>query len=179
MDTATLAQSEIISALFSADASPDIPPADRLYDFLIGSWTLQATDYLPNNELRRTAGECHAAWVLEGRAVQDVWICPGRDARHPGLARSGNRYGTTLRMYDPVERVWRVTWINPVTGARNQLVGHRDGDRVVQVGRDDAQHLIRWSFVDITPTSARWLGERSSDHGATWTLQTEFRLDRQ
>jgi hypothetical protein len=42
--------------------------------------------------------------VLEGRAIQDVWMIPRLQDRQPGiqpLPGAGNWYGTTLRIYDP------------------------------------------------------------------------------
>ena len=32
--------------------------------------------------------------------------------------------------------VWRLTWVNPVTGAEKPLVGRRDGRQVIQEGVD-------------------------------------------
>src|SRR4051812_8763384 len=43
--------------------------------------------------------EAHFAWVLEGRAVQDVWIMPRRGQRSG--PRPLDTYGTTLRLWDP------------------------------------------------------------------------------
>jgi len=47
-------------------------------------------------------GEIHAGWVLQGRAIQDVWIFPGAF------------YGTTLRVYDPGLDAWHILWSDPV-----------------------------------------------------------------
>ncbi len=41
----------------------------------------------------------------------------------------------------------------------------------MQQGRNDAGEATRWRFVDITPDSFCWLGERSLDDGRTWQLQ--------
>ena len=56
---------------------------------------------------------------------------------------------------------------------RSRLSGARGGD-IVQEGKNDAGAAVRWSFVEITPKSFRWLGERSLDNGATWQRQAEF-----
>lgn len=165
-------------ALFSMGASPEIPAADRIYDFLIGSWALDVTDRLDDGTIRKAAGECHAAWVLEGRAVQDVWISPPIGARSASTPRLGNRFGSTLRVYDPALRAWRVTWTNPVSGIQTALVGRRVGDDVVQEGQDPRGNSMRWCFRKITATSAHWTGELSLDGGRTWTLETEFQLNR-
>ncbi len=145
-----------------------------LYDRVFGDWSVEVIDHLPDGARRVSRGEVHFSWVLEGRAIQDVWIVPARDLRDPGLPKPGNRYGTTLRIYDPAEDVWRVTWFNPVTGATNQLVARQRGADIVQEGTDAEGARIRWSFTEIRPASFHWRGEVSHDGGQTWLLQAEF-----
>jgi len=167
------------SALPASGPSPDIAESDRIYDWLIGSWDAQVVDHFPDGTRQEGTGEWHFGWVLEGRAIQDVWISPPRqerDGRSSGLRR--NRYGTSIRMFHPVEKRWHVTWINPVSGAHNELVARRDAARIVQEGRDPDGSVIRWVFADISPRSARWYGERSKDGGKTWQLEAEFSLRR-
>ncbi len=101
------------SALIAPGRSPEIPESADLYGWLVGNWELDVYDHLPDGTVRRGNGEVHFWWVLEGRAVQDVWIMPARSARTANLGKVGNRYGTTLRVWDPSIAAWRVTWINP------------------------------------------------------------------
>lgn len=145
-----------------------------LYDALLGSWDIELVDHLPDGTQRTSAGEWHFARVLEGRAIQDVFIVPPRIARGPGLPLAGNRYGTTLRVYDARLDAWRVTWINPVSGVTNTLVGRRRGDEIVQEGVDADGARITWSFSEIGPRSFRWRGQVSTDDGKTWRLVVEF-----
>jgi hypothetical protein len=157
----------------------DGPSEDRrgtrdLYGALIGSWEGEVVDHLEGGALRRQSAEFHFAWVLEGRAVQDLWIVPARSDRDAVAAAAGNRYGTTLRVYDTAIDAWRITWINPVTGSENHLVGRRVGAQVVQTGSDAAGRLVRWVFVEIREDAFHWRGESSSDGGQSWTCETEF-----
>ena len=68
-----------------------------------------------------------------------------------------------------------MTWINPVSGVTNTLLGRQRGDDIVQEGQDTDGSLIRWSFAEITPRSFRWRGKLSTDGGRTWRLAAEFR----
>ena len=120
----------------------------------------------------------HVAWVLEGRAVQDVWIYPPRSERTVHLNKTTNTYGATLRVWDPSIQAWRVTWINPVTGNRNELVGRRSGKDIVQVGTHANGTPIRWIFTDITADSFRWTGEALDPDGKSWKHEAEFRARR-
>ena len=160
-------------ALVSAAPAADLGEAGDVYSWLIGSWEAEAFDFRDDGPPLRQRGEWHFAWVLEGRAVQDVWIVPPR-SRRQGTPKPGNRYGSSLRVYDPEQGVWRLTWFNPVTGVENRLVGRRDGDEVVHLGRDDDGRLVRWRFTDVEADRFRWLGESSPDEGRSWKLEAEF-----
>ena len=93
-----------------------------------------------------------------------------------GATRLNNRYGTTTRRFDLSDGLWHIAWINPVTGGHNELQGRRIGDQIVLDGIQEGAP-IRWSFVDITPTSFRWTGERLGSD-AVWRLDSEFLLER-
>jgi hypothetical protein len=76
-------------AMLAAPArSPEIPESADVYGWLIGSWELDVCHYRGVDvAARRIQGEAHFAWVLEGRAVQDVWIMPRRSERTQALER--------------------------------------------------------------------------------------------
>ncbi|HJZ95809.1 MAG TPA: hypothetical protein VKE70_04845 [Candidatus Solibacter sp.] len=160
-------------ALPSTGRSPEIAPDDDVYGWLIGSWELDVRRYRGDVSARNLKGEVHFAWVLEGRAVQDVWIMPQLSERTPQLDKTCNMYGTTLRVWDASLKAWRITWINPVTGAHNELIGRWSGKDIVQIGAHNGTP-VRWMFTEITPNSFRWTGEVLEEDGATWRLEGEF-----
>lgn len=166
------------AVLAATGRSPEINESSDIYGWLIGSWDLDVFDHQSDGTVRRSKGEVHFGWVLEGRAVQDVWIMPRRSERTPDLGKNGNRYGTTLRVWDPSIQAWRVTWINPISGTRNELMGQRSGKDIVQLGTHPNGAPIRWIFTDITPDSFRWTGEVLESDGKTWRLEAEFRAKR-
>lgn len=147
----------------------------RLYDWLLGAWDVEVFDVQDDGSRRKTRGEWHFARVLEGRAIQDVFIVPARAERKSDEPpKPGNRYGTTIRVYDPAADHWRITWFNPVTGEKDSLMARRQGEEILQEGKDDEGAPMRWVFSDITPRSFRWRGEVSRDGGKTWRLGAEF-----
>src|SRR5215510_7573724 len=171
--------SSFLQALVAPERSNELTDQEDIYGWLIGGWEATAYDYAADGTAHESSGEWHFGRVLEGRAIQDVWISPPRSQRSDKtLSKQYNRYGTSMRVYDRESRVWRVTWFNPVTGVRNDLVGRRQGDEIVQEGLAADGHKIRWFFKDITPTSFRWLGEYLESDGKTWRLQAEFRARR-
>jgi len=166
-------------ALIASGRSPEIPEAADLYGWLVGSWDLEISLFQEDKLIEKgMRGEVHFGWVLEGRVVQDVWIRPVRSERTAGTDKEHNTYGTTLRVWDPAIQAWRVTWINPVSGIRNELIGRRVGKEIVQVGTSPNGNPIRWCFTDITPDSFRWTGETLAADGRTWKLEAEFLAQR-
>lgn len=163
--------------LVSAGLSPEIEAGDDLYGWLVGSWELDVRHYWTDMTGRGIKGEAHFERVLEGRAVQDVWIIPCEGERGSELPKP-NTYGTTLRVWDRTISAWRITWINPVTGARNELIGRRHGRDIVQLGTHPEGTPIRWTFTDITNDSFIWRGEALNADGKTWSLQGEFHARR-
>jgi hypothetical protein len=160
--------------LIAPARSSDIPAEDDLYGWFVGSWDLDLEVRAPNGQSFWSKGEAHAAWVLEGRAIQDVFINPRRADRAADLPKiASNWFGSTFRVYDPSLRAWRITWFNPVNASSAELTGRRVGERVMQEGRYSDGGTIRWSFSEITADSFRWLGERLDGH--SWRTQVEFR----
>lgn len=167
-------QSDFAQALMAKGPAAQLGDAASVYGWLIGSWNVRVIDYEGDGTKHESTGEWYFSWVLEGRAVQDVWISPPRPERNSSPPQPGNRYGTSLRVYDASIQAWRVTWINPVSGAHDELIGRRKGNDIVQEGRDREGNPMRWVFTDITRNAFRWYGERTLDGGKTWRVETEF-----
>jgi hypothetical protein len=163
------------TVLVAAQRADEIPEQDDLYGWLVGAWDAEVRDRMPDGSWCESRGEWHFARVLEGRAVQDVWIVPPLAARG-ARGDDVDRYGTTFRVYDRASGTWRVTWFNPVSGSRTDLVGRRDGADILQEGVAGDGRRMRWVFTDITPSSFLWLGSIETDTG--WQVEAEFRARR-
>jgi hypothetical protein len=164
------------AVLAAPGRSPEIPESADAYGWLVGSWDLDVLHYGSIDVAARgIKGEAHFGWVLEGRAVQDVWIMPRPSERASDVDRGMNMYGTTLRVWDASIQAWRIAWINPVSGHREDQVGRRSGENVVQIGARPDGTQTRWSFSEITPDSFRWLGEALEPAGRRWKIEGEFR----
>lgn len=156
----------MITFLEATQRAAEIPESADAYGWLAGTWDLDVLNYFGDVRERNLKGEVHFAWVLEGRAVQDVWIIRPMT------------YGTTLRVWDANLQAWRVTWFNPVSGVRVDLIGRWQGKDVVQIGTSPNGTPIRWIFSEITPDSFRWTGETLNPDGTTWKLEGEFHAKR-
>jgi len=161
-------------ALISSHPNEELQDAAKIYSWLIGSWDVEAIDYLDEKQIIHTQGEWHFSWVLEGRAIEDVWIAPKRSLRGKNPTEPRNRYGITFRYFDKVKQQWCVNWFNPVRGVSDKLYGRKEGGNIIHEGLDDEGNLMRWSFEDITATSFHWKGELSTNQGKSFVLQAEF-----
>ena len=165
--------SAFAAALVAESRSPEITDREDVYAKLLGTWDVEARDRTDSGTFQVIEGEWFIARTLEGRAVLDVWIAPIRANRRASDSRSTNRYGTSVRTFDPNTRTWQVTWFNPVTGAFNVLHTRMDGERIVQEGTQGNGRRIRWIFDEITDRTFHWTGEQQLPDGS-WRLEAEF-----
>ena len=174
--TVNVEQRMAFSSLLAAPGrSPEIPEAADVYGWLCGSWDLDVLHYRGIDVAARClTGEVHAARVLEGRAVQDVWIMPRREDGRADMDRTMNMYGTTLRSWDAAIQAWRIAWTNPVSGHREEQVGRWNGRDILQEGARADGTKTRWTFTEIAAESFHWIGEALYSARPTWALEGEF-----
>jgi hypothetical protein len=163
------------AALASAERAAVIADTHDVYGFLVGSWDLDVRHYAGMDVGKRgLVGELHAGWVLQGLAVQDVWIMPRRSDRRGPLDKGMTMYGSTLRVWDATLQAWRITWSNPEHDHHEQQIGRRSGQDIVQLGVRRDGTVTRWMFTEISPSSFHWLGHSLATDGVTWRLEGEF-----
>lgn len=168
-------QSGFIAGLIASGPAEEHRDALMLYGQFVGDWVTDTTEWLPDGSTRTGRWDVRFQWVLEGRAIQDLWITPQRGGTRVAWASPGNRYSTTLRIYDPAIDAWHIIWANPPSATVIRQIGRRIGSEIVQIGQlDDKGILARWVYRDITPTSFRWCNERSEDNGASWQMTQQM-----
>ena len=119
---ATRPDSGFIDALHVSGPAGEHAGKLMLFGQFVGSWDLEWAGTGANGEPATAAGELHFGWVLGGRAVQDIWIVPGRGQPGEGQAPSAF-HGSTIRFYDPSADAWRSTWVEPVNCRVRRFVG--------------------------------------------------------
>src|SRR4051794_31732851 len=120
-----------LDALVFSRRAAELADVDNLFEFLIGSWDLEAVLHDQAGQTQRRRGELHAVWVLEGRAIQDLFIFPRRADRASGGPAQGDRYATTIRTFDRMREAWRVDFINPAASETSaQLMARRRGQDI-------------------------------------------------
>ena len=163
-----------LPGLLATGPGAGLKASDDLYGRFVGSWDLEVLFYREDLRGSQIRGEAHFAWVLEGRAIQDVWILPSRAVGDEPIHKVPNMYGTTLRVWNAERGKWRITWLNAVTGACDSLETAPSDGNIVQTGQHEDGTPIRWVFSDITDDSFHWTGDALAADGVTWKREAEF-----
>ena len=166
-----------IDSLAAPGPHPSLGAHADTYGRVIGNWIGELSRYQDGKSVASASVEARFGWVLEGRAVQDVWITPARADRQTSTGAGFNWYGTTLRVFDPSTSAWNTTWTDPVSRLRIDLVGRRQGEDIVQIGTRGGRP-IRWTFSEIRAESFTWRGHILNLDGVTWALEVEIEFRR-
>jgi hypothetical protein len=162
----------LINVLPASSPHPSLGEEARVWDRFVGAWDCDYTFFLEDGSVRHSRGEVDFGWVMDGRAVQDIWIT------YPKEAGKERGIGTSLRFFDGKSKTWQVVFISPAYSAVITVRGGIEGDRIVLRGTDGEGAMLRWSFNDIKPDSFTWRGETSRDGGKTWKLEEEHHMRR-
>src|SRR5262245_50523312 len=154
----------MVKALSASGPHPSLGDEARVFDRFVGSWDCDYAFFAEDGGVRRATGELEFGWILDGRAVQDIWITYPEE---PSKERS---IGTSVRFFDPKSKLWRVLFVNPAYGSLITVQGRAEGDRIVLRGVNEDGSMLRWSFNEIQTDSFIWRGEKSRDGGKTWRL---------
>jgi hypothetical protein len=165
MNTRTLLLTALLALLAPlAQAADDFSGAHD-FDFEFGEWTVHHRVQRPSGEWIEFDGTSDTRPILNGlgNVEENLFHRPQGDSR-----------GVAIRAYDPVTATWAIWWIDsraphgaldpPVKGRFENGVGnfYADGD----INGKPARTRFTWS--QITKTSARWEQAFSFDAGKTW-----------
>lgn len=162
----------MVSALAALGPHPSLGDEARAFDRFVGTWDCEFTFFLRDGNTKHSEGELEFGWILDGQAVQDIWIT------YPQEAGKERGIGTTVRFFDAKSKTWRIIFVGPAYGALITVQGGAEGGRIVLRGVDDKGAMLRWSFNDIQADSFTWRGETSRDGGASWKLEEEHHMRR-
>ena len=175
-----LIASGLLSSLSAAGDVPATAPHPSLADQaqvigrLVGAWDVEYTTFAKDGTTSLRTGEFIVEWVMDGRAIQDLWIV------HPSGERKEREVYSDLHWFDAKSRTWRSAFVDPEHGSVARFTGGPVGsDRYVLVTPDFGSNQTRWSFYDIRRDTFAVRGEVSNDDGKTWKLESEYKMKRQ
>jgi hypothetical protein len=164
---------DLVAALQAMDPHPSMGDQAKVFGRLIGTWDAEYTEFSKDGKTTHSSGEVIDGWIMDGRAIQNLFII------YPSATRKDRFIGTTLRYFDPKSGTWRVTYIDPENDSVARFTGGAVGDdRIVLHSQDTDGQETRWSFNDIRPDSFFFRDEVSRDGGKTWWVREEDHMKR-
>jgi len=164
---------DMITALQALGPHPSLGAQANVFGRFVGTWDAEYAEFSKDGKVTRSSGEVIDGWVMDGRALQDLFII------FPSAAHSEGFTGTTLRYFDPKSAAWRVIFVDPENDAVMSFSGGAvSDDRIVLQAEAADGGKTRWSFNDIRPDSFVFRDEASGDGGKTWRLREEDHMRR-
>ena len=164
---------DLVAALEATNPNPSLGDQAQVLSRLVGAWDVEYTDFSKDGKSIHRTGEFIVSWVMDGRALQDLWIVD------PSGKRKDREVYTTLHYFDAKSRTWHATFVDPEHGSIARFAGGPQGsDRFVIETADLGNPTNRWSFNDIGPDSFVYRDEASTDGGKSWRLQSEYQMKR-
>jgi hypothetical protein len=156
--------------LLAPGAHPDLADELDLFGRFVGEWAMEVRFFDPTGEtIFEGPGLWTFAWILDGRAIQDVLVydVPDRFPAPPG----SRRIGTSLRSFQPADGTWRVTWIGATAGIYLSLRARPADHGISITGVDVDGSPLHWAFTNIAEDSFEWVGRTMSDRDEWWVEQ--------
>ena len=156
---------EFITALCSNARNERIPEEYDFFGCLIGEWNIMWNDHLEDTEPRKVKGEWIFSRVLDGTAVQDLFIVPSREERLINKQPDAE-YGTTLRIFNPETMAWDIFY--GCMGEAIRLTARKVGKEIILT--ENTTEKMRYVFSDIVTSSFLWRKERMNENGEWQTV---------
>lgn len=139
------------------------PPETSQFSFIVGKWDCKTKFLTPAGEYN----EGHATWtgsyILDGWAIQDLWVTEGS---------KGSFYGLNIRSFNKALGKWDNRWLPQGTLEWKHYDSEMVGDNMVMTGGEGTDqrgpYIDRNTFSEIGKDSWRWRKDRSWDGGETW-----------
>lgn len=117
-----------VTALPATGPHPNHERELMLFGRFVGEWRVRI-HMIQDGEIRYDEeGFWTFAWVLDGRAIQDVLVAPNYATKSDEVGERS--IGTTVRYFNPASGEWDVVWFGATTGVVARLTGRAVGDEV-------------------------------------------------
>lgn len=90
--------SDLTAAIEAKSANPSLGDQAQILGRIVGTWDVAYTDFTKDGNAIHRTGEFIVSWVLDGRAVQDLWIVD------PSGTRKEREVYTDLHWFDTKSR---------------------------------------------------------------------------
>jgi len=95
---------DMVAGLQATGPHTSLGEQAQVFGRFVGIWDGEYTEFSKDGKTTHSSGEWIFGWVMDGRAIQDLFIV------HPSAARKERYIGTTLRYFEPKSGTWSVTF---------------------------------------------------------------------
>lgn len=142
---------KFIEAIIANEKHNSIPESQNYWGSIIGEWELEWVVHPGTSNERCVKGEWIFSWILEGKAIQDVFICPSREeVKNKGI--SNGEYGTTIRVYCEKTNCWEIFYA--CSNDVNRLQAKKVDNEIILTEIPDGK--MKWIFSNIQKNSFQW-----------------------
>lgn len=172
--TSAAVDSDMIRQLQAAGPHASLGSGAEALGRLVGTWEVEYSFFPKDGKVKHKSGAYSAGWIMDGRALQDIWTVDASGDRKQ------REIYTTLHYVDPKSGTWYATFVDPEHTSVARFTGSVvDGDRIVILTQDLSDGKEdRWSYNGIQADSFVFRDEQSGDGGKTWRLLEEDRFTR-
>lgn len=151
-------------ALLSKNKNEIIPDKYDWYAPLIGDWDFVFFDTYG----RQVKGEWIFRRILEGMAIEDLFICPSRATKEANPQPDGE-YGVAIRMYNSERHCYDMTYICSKYTIRLEV--NKEQDKIICTVLEDS--TSKWVFSEITDTTFVWQNVTVMSNGE-WRINSNI-----
>jgi len=167
----SLNQNAFAAGDFRAGKMADGAPAELMHwGKLVGQWSTTEEGLKPDGSGWQPSkgADWDFMWAYDGWGIQDNYTSPPLSV--PVEDESKRQRGINLRIYNPTEKKWVLTWLTVASKAPNSFNATSNDEQVVMSsGEADANgNFSKITFFDMTEDTFEWKLEWSKDQQA-WT----------
>src|ERR1700754_4097893 len=113
---------DLTHELKAASANAALGERANVLGRIVGTWDVEYTDYAKDGTAMHRTGEFIVGWIMDGQAVQDLWIV------NPSGTRKERELYTDLHWFDAKAKTWRATFVDPEHGSIAKFTGGPVGE---------------------------------------------------
>ena len=161
--------------LFSESLHNSIPKSKDTFGKFIGKWSLNLTITNLDGSNIKYKGEWHFHRILQGRAIQDIWIIPSLSFQEDN---EFHEYGTTVRTFNPRTNKWKAVWFGPIQNQFFLFDIEENDDQITLTETNNRNLEMKWIFFDISQNSFKWRSEVKTKENNRWFTNYFMELTR-
>ena len=135
---------------------------------LVGQWVVSGESLKQDGSGWEPSGDADwdFFWAFNGWGIQDNYTQPPLSVTLED--ESKRQHGINLRIYNPVEKKWVLTWLTTASSKPSGFTAQSNDEQVVMISdtKDLRGNFNRITFFDMQENSFKWKLEWSADKEA-------------